>query len=196
VYTLVQDLDSAKTNLPSKSHDYKASVFRPSPSFQPHRFSTQAPSHKDDIKGKNFKRDNWNKGPDSSGISSTTKCYKCQDYGHLAASCPTLVKITIIDGTHPLKPLSQILMSIPITQMSLMMSHQAMMLVSTALGQRRLPIWLSSSVFPLHQQKRSIGEELRPFTRSPRLDTRVVRWLWTVKVISMQYHPGSVKILD
>jgi len=99
VYTLVQDLDSAKTNLPSKSHDYKASVFRPSPSFQPHRFSTQAPSHRDDIKGKNFKRDNWNKGPDSSGVSSTTKCYKCQGYGHLAASCPTLVKITIIDGT-------------------------------------------------------------------------------------------------
>ena len=26
-------------------------------------------------------------------------CYKCQDYEHLAASCPNLVKITIIDGT-------------------------------------------------------------------------------------------------
>ena len=77
---------------------------------------------------------------------------------------------------HPPKPLSQILMSIFITQMlTLMTSHQMMILVSTALGQRRLPIWLSS-VFPLHQQKRTIGDELGPFTRSPRLETRVVRW--------------------
>ena len=32
VYALVQDLDSARTNHPSKSHDYKALVSRPSPS--------------------------------------------------------------------------------------------------------------------------------------------------------------------
>jgi len=98
-YALVQDLDSARTNHPSKSHDYKASVSRPSPPFQPHRSSTQAPSHKDDIKGKSLERDNINKGPDSSRVSFTTKCYKCQGYGHLAASCPSLVKVIIIDGT-------------------------------------------------------------------------------------------------
>ena len=32
-------------------------------------------------------------------FSSTTKCYKCQGYGHLAANCRSLVRITIIDGT-------------------------------------------------------------------------------------------------
>jgi len=31
-------------------------------------------------------------------VSSTTKCYKCQGYGYLVAICPSLVKITIIDG--------------------------------------------------------------------------------------------------
>ena len=31
--------------------------------------------------------------------SSTIKCYKCQGYGHLAACCYSLIKITIIDGT-------------------------------------------------------------------------------------------------
>ena len=36
---------------------------------------------------------------DSFRVSSTTKCYKCQGYGHLAASFPSFVKITIIDGT-------------------------------------------------------------------------------------------------
>jgi len=55
---------------------------------------------------------------------------------------------------------------------------------------------LSSSVFPLHQQKRSIREELWPFTRSSRLEIRVVRWLWIVDIVSMQYRPGCVKILD
>ena len=69
---------------------------RPSPSFQPNKSSTQTPSHKDDIKGKFLERDNINKGPESSKISSITKCYKCQDYGHLTVSCLSLVRITII----------------------------------------------------------------------------------------------------
>ena len=46
-----------------------------------------------------LERDNENKGPDSFRVSSTTKCYKYQGYGHLAASCSSLVKITIFDGT-------------------------------------------------------------------------------------------------
>jgi len=73
-------------------------VPRPSPSSQPHRSSTQTPSHRDDINDKSLERDNRNKGPNSSNVSST-KCYKCQGYGHLAASFPSFVKITIIDGT-------------------------------------------------------------------------------------------------
>jgi len=52
VYILVQNLDSARTNHPSKSHDYKASVSKPSPPSQPHRSSTQTLSHRDDIKGR------------------------------------------------------------------------------------------------------------------------------------------------
>ena len=54
--------------------------------------------HRDDIKGKSLERDNRNKSPDSFRVSSTTKRYKCQSYEHLAAICPNLVKITIIDG--------------------------------------------------------------------------------------------------
>jgi len=65
-------------------------VSKPPPSFQPNRSSTQTPSHRDDLKNKNLERDNNNKGPESSRISSTTKCYKCQGY--------RLVRITIIDG--------------------------------------------------------------------------------------------------
>ena len=106
---------------------------RPSPPSQPHRSSTQTPSHRDDIKGKSLERDNRNKGLDSSTLSSTIKCYKCQGYGHLAVSCPSLVKITVIDGTL-IEASDQILMSIPITQMLKLTSHQAMMMVSTALG--------------------------------------------------------------
>jgi len=97
-YALVQDFDFARTSHTSKSYDYRTSLSRPSPSSQPHRSNTQTPSHRDDINGKSLERGNINKSPDSSRVSSTTKCYKCQGYGHLAASCPSLVKITIIDG--------------------------------------------------------------------------------------------------
>ena len=98
-YALVQDLDSARTTHTSKSYDYRTSVPWPSPPSQPHRSSTQTPSHRDDIKGKSLERDNRNKDPDSSRVSFTTKCYKCQGYEYLAASCPSRVKITVIDGT-------------------------------------------------------------------------------------------------
>ena len=98
-YALVQDLDSARTSHALKSYDYRTSVPRPSPPSQPHRSSTQTPSHRDNIKGKSLEWDNRNKGPDSSRVSSTTKCYICQGYRHLATNCPSLVKITIIDGT-------------------------------------------------------------------------------------------------
>ena len=54
---------------------------------------------RNDIKGKSLERDNKNNGPVLFKAGSTTKCYKFQDYRHLAASCPSLVKITIIDRT-------------------------------------------------------------------------------------------------
>jgi len=76
-YALIQNLDSARTTQTPKSHDYRASVSRPSPYPQPNKSSTQTPSHKDDIKGKSLEWDNRNKGPKFSKVSSTTKCYKC-----------------------------------------------------------------------------------------------------------------------
>ena len=69
---------------------------RTSPSSHFNRPSNQNTSHKNDIKGKSLKRDNKNKGLEFPKVSST--CYKCQSYEHLAASCPNLVRITIIDG--------------------------------------------------------------------------------------------------
>ena len=44
-------------------------------------------------------RANKNQGYESSKVSFTIKCYNCQGYGHLVASCHSLVRITIIDGT-------------------------------------------------------------------------------------------------
>jgi len=44
-------------------------------------------------------RDNRDKGPEFPKVSSTTKCYKYQNYGHSTANCPSLVRITMIDGT-------------------------------------------------------------------------------------------------
>ena len=62
-YALVQDLDSARTTYTSKSHDYRASVSRPSPFSQSNRSSTQTTSHKNDIKDKSLEQNNKNKSP-------------------------------------------------------------------------------------------------------------------------------------
>ena len=61
--------------------------------------NTQIPPNKRGIKGKSLEPDNKNKGTKSPKVSSTAKCYKCQGYGHLAVSYPSLVKITVIDET-------------------------------------------------------------------------------------------------
>ena len=53
------------------------SVSRPSPAPQSNRSSTQTPSHKNDIKGKNLEWDNKNKSPEFPKVGSTIKCYKC-----------------------------------------------------------------------------------------------------------------------
>jgi len=50
-YALVQDLDSPLESITFKSHGYRASVFRPSPSPQPSQSNIQIPSHRNDIKG-------------------------------------------------------------------------------------------------------------------------------------------------
>jgi len=107
-YVLVQDLDFVRTNHTFKSHNYRASVSKLSPSPQSNKSSTQTLSYRNDIKNKSLERDNRNKSLErdnrnksleSSKVSFTTKCYKCQVYEHLAVSCLSFVRITIIDGT-------------------------------------------------------------------------------------------------
>ena len=72
---------------------------KPSSSSQPNRPSTQTPSHRNDIKRKILNGTTKNKSPKFLKVSSTIKCYKCQGYRHLNVSCPSLIRITIIDGT-------------------------------------------------------------------------------------------------
>ena len=98
-YALAQDLDFVRTNHTFKSYDFKASVSKPSSSPQPNRSSTLTHSHRNDIRGKSLERNNKNKGSEFPKVSFTIKCYKCQCNGHLSANCPSLVGITIIDGT-------------------------------------------------------------------------------------------------
>jgi len=74
-------------------------MFRHSPFPQPSRSSTQTTLHRNDIKDKSLERDNKSKGPEFLKVSSTTKCYKCQGYEHLATNCPSLIRITIINET-------------------------------------------------------------------------------------------------
>jgi len=94
----------------------------------------------------------------------------------LAASHPSLVKITIKDGTPTEATESG----------SKKYTYHADVLEtddessSDNIGLNCIRLTSSthlsvSSVFPLHQQKRSIGE-LQPSTRSPKLETRVVKW--------------------
>ena len=96
-YALVQDVDFARTSYTSKSHNYMISVFRPPSSSLLNRFRPK-PLHIGTIfKGKSLERDNRNKDLESSKVSFTIKCYKCQGYRHLAASCRSLV--TPIEAT-------------------------------------------------------------------------------------------------
>jgi len=160
----------------SKSHDYRASVSRPSLYPQLNRSSTQTLSHRDDIKSKGPEQHNKNKGPESSKVSSTIKCYKCQDYGHLAANCPNLIRITIIDERPP-KPLSQTLMCASLREkiLKLMKSPQVMMLVSIVLVKHHPLTCMLLNVSPPYQPKKTIGEKVLHSTRSPKLKIRVVK---------------------
>ena len=137
---------------------------RRSPSFQPHKSNTQTPSPRDDIKGKSFERDNRHKGPDSSRVSSTTKCYICQGYGHLAASYPNLIRITIINGTLTEATKSDST-SLREKIMKLTKSLQVMTLASTVLIKYYQLTCLSLNVSPPHPMKKTIGEKVLPFTR-------------------------------
>jgi len=59
---------------------------------------------------------------------------------------------------------------------------QVMMLVSIVLIKYHQLACLLLNVSPPNQLKKTIGEKVLPFTRLPKLEIRIVRWLWTVKV--------------
>ena len=95
------------------------------------------------------------------------------------------------------KSLSKILMSIPIIQMlTLMMSHQGIMLVSTALGQRRLPICLSSHVFPLYQLKKDDWRRTATFHMFTNFGDKRCKVIVDSGNCINKYRPGCMKILD
>ena len=77
---------------------------RTSSSSQFNKFSTPSSSWKNDFKNKN--RDDRRKPSkqNSSKISVSTKCYRCQSYWHVAANCGNEIEITFIDGD-PIKTL-------------------------------------------------------------------------------------------
>ena len=93
-YVLVQDLDAAKSNSISEGHTKQSSLPRVSTSSA----FKDTSIHKADIKGKSVQ--NKGKGVDKefSKLTATIKCYKCKGYGHVAANCPTPVKISLING--------------------------------------------------------------------------------------------------
>ena len=70
-----------------------------SPSGQyPNRFQCQTFTHIADAKGKNIENKGNGVDKEFSKLTPIIKCYKCQGYGHVAANCPTLVKITLLNG--------------------------------------------------------------------------------------------------
>ncbi|XP_020258176.1 uncharacterized protein LOC109834550 [Asparagus officinalis] len=96
-YAVVQDLDTTRSSSTFKNsvqgHKYTLGQY-------PNRFQAQTSSQKTDTSSGNKERDNKGKGTERnfSKVSSTTKCYKCQGYGHVAANCPSPVKIAIVNG--------------------------------------------------------------------------------------------------
>jgi len=84
----------AKSNYVSKS---QVRTIKPNSGSYPNCFQSQTSSHMEDTKGKSI--ENKGKGIDRefSKLTLIIKCYKCQGYGHVAANCPTQVKITLVN---------------------------------------------------------------------------------------------------
>jgi len=93
-YVLFQYLDAAKSNSISKGH---VQTTRSNSGSYSNRFQSQTATHRADTKGKSV--ENKDKGVDKefSKSTPTIKYYKCQGYGHVAANCPTPVKIALIN---------------------------------------------------------------------------------------------------
>ena len=93
-YTIVQYLDSLRSNYNIKSFKSNSSVTKTSSSFQ----FTQFSSRKNDFKRK--RSDDRRKPSEQTSFtfSTSTKYYRCQDYDHIAANYSSEMKITFING--------------------------------------------------------------------------------------------------
>ena len=125
------------------------------------------PSPRNDVKDKSLERDNKNKGPKKNfvKVSPTTECYKCQNYGHLAANCTSPVKIAFDNRVHVAK--SELVQTNSLSKekkiLTLKKRSQVMILVSTALGQHHRLTYLSSGVYSHNQQKKMIKKRTAIF---------------------------------
>ena len=88
-YALVQDLDATKSNHTNKN-------------YTPFKRMSGSTSNFRNDRAKVVEKDDKAKHPeriDKSKVSSTTKCFRCQCYGHMAATCPSPFKISVINGS-------------------------------------------------------------------------------------------------
>ena len=93
-YTLVQDLDAAKSIFISKSH---TQTTKPNSSSYPNRFQSQTFAHWANTKGKSV--ENKSRALTESSLNWLPQsCYKCQGYGHMAANCSSPIKIDLVNG--------------------------------------------------------------------------------------------------
>lgn len=96
-YALVLDLDDVESGHTSKSQDHQVQQYKHTSSSHQNRY--YASSSTSDYKGKSVKKDSKGKNKkDFSKIGSTTKCYKCQGYGHVSTNYPCPTKIVIVNG--------------------------------------------------------------------------------------------------
>jgi len=189
---LVQVLDSFRSNCNTWSFDSKSNAFRTSSSSQFNRPSSQNPPHRNDIKGKCIERENKSKDSEFFKVSSTTKCYKFQGYEHLAVSCPSLIKITIIDGT-PIKTTESGSEEYTYYPKSVEIGDDV------GLNCIRTTLYTHLSVFkcvpsqPTEKDDWRITVIFHTFTKTRGKSCKVIM---DNEAVSIQYRSGCVKILD
>jgi len=88
-YALVQDLDALKLDYTFRSQNHQAWIFKSTSYQYPHQVHAQTPTYKIETKDKSVKSNAKGKNT----IRDFFKCYKCQNYGHVAAICPTPVRV-------------------------------------------------------------------------------------------------------
>ena len=145
-------------------------MFRTSFSSHFNKPSIQSSSRKNDFKGK--RSDDRSKNPEQTSLkfSASTKCYRCQDYGHIAANGSSEMKIIFVNGAPIQAPESHITQTEMKTTIPIM-SRKVLMVNITIFNSHLQITYLSSSMSS--HKRRTIGEELLSFTHSLRLEIRI-----------------------